>query len=79
MSKVKFIWDGKEYEVGQEVGGKTHIVLPNRKVLQPHVWWCGMNGPAILHLKEIQHHLEHAPLGEIAEHFNNAALAHEVD
>lgn len=79
MSIVKFTWKGKEYGVKPAVASKEHIVLPNRKVLKPTVWWCAADGPTIMHLEEVVHHLEHAPVGEIAEHVGNAILAHEVE
>ena len=78
-NEIRFVWNGKEYSVKPEVAGKKHIVLPNRKVLKPTVWWCGFGGPSIMHLEEVKHHLEHAPVGEIAEHVGDAIFAHEAD
>jgi len=79
VSDIHFNWNGKEYAVKATVYQKEHIVLPNRKVLRPISWWRGATAPRIMELVEVVHHLEHAPVGEIAEHVGNAILAHEVE
>ncbi len=76
---IRFTWNGKEYEVKAAAYGKDYIVLPNRKVLRPIGWWKGATLPVLLEMEEVKHHLEHAPVGEIAEHMGNAILAHEAD
>ena len=75
MSEVRFFWNGKEYEVKLSVWKKDYIVLPNRKVLRILPLLKNLS----LQVEEVTNHLEHAPLGEIAEHFGNAILAHEAD
>lgn len=79
MSDIQFKWNGKEYTVKKAVYQKDYIVLPNRQVLQPTVWFRGATAPQLLEMKEVLHHLEHAPVGEIAEHFGNAILAQYLD
>lgn len=75
MSEIRFTWKGKEYEVKANVWKKDYIVLPNRKVLRVLPWLKDLS----LQVEEVENYLEHAPVGEIAEHFGNAILAHEAD
>lgn len=72
MKKIEFTWKGKEYHVSKKT---DHIVLPNRTVIKPK-WFRDPLG--FVAADEVNHHLEHAPVGEIAEHVGNAALAHEA-
>lgn len=75
MSDIQFTWNGKGYEVKPHVWQKDYIVLPNRKVLRILPWLSNLS----LQVEEVTHHLEHQPVGEIAEHFGNAILAQEQD
>ncbi len=75
MNKIEFKWGVTMYEVQTNVSDKKHIVLPNRKVLKVKTRWDGMNGLIIKKLEEVHNPLQHAPLGEIAEHFDNAVIA----
>lgn len=75
MKEIRFSWNGKEYEVKPHVWQKDYIVLPNRKVLRILSDLSNLS----LQVEEVVHHLEHAPVGEIAEHMGNAILAHEAD
>ena len=77
VSDIQFSWNGKEYTVKKEVYKKDFIVLPNRKVLR--AIGLGTFPPNLNGLEEVIHHLEHAPVGEIAEHMGNAILAREED
>lgn len=79
MSDIHFTWNGKQYAVKAAAYQKDYIVLPNRKVVRPVSWFRGATTPHLLEVEEVKHHLEHAPVGEIAEHFGNAILAHEAD
>lgn len=74
MKEIRFTWNGKEYEVKAHVWQKDYIVLPNRKVLRILPWLHNLS----LQVEEVENHLEHASIGEIAEHFGNAILAHEA-
>jgi hypothetical protein len=76
---IRFTWNGKEYEVKKTAPQKEHIVLPNRKLLRP-IGWSFEHGlpPSLLKAEEVEHHLQHQSLGEIAEHYNGI-MAHEVD
>ena len=69
---IDFKWKGKTYHVGKKT---THIVLPNRTVIKPK-WFRDPQG--FVTAEEVTHHLQHASLGEIAEHVGNSALAHEA-
>ena len=78
VSEIQFAWKGKQYTVKGTALGRKYIVLPNRKVLRPTHWLTGI--PVVLGAaEEVAHHLEHASIGEIAEHMGNAILAYEVD
>jgi hypothetical protein len=79
VSDIHFSWAGRNYIVKAHATGKEHIVLPNRKVLRPVGWLFDGGTPQLLKADEVIHHLEHASVGEIAEHFGNAILAHEAD
>ena len=79
MSDIHFDWAGKKYTVKAAAYNKDYIVLPNRKVVRPTEWWKGMGYPVLLKVEEVTHHLEHQSVGEIAEHFGNAILAHEAE
>lgn len=69
---ITFTWKGKEYHVSKKT---QHIVLPNRTVIKPK-WFRDPTG--FVTADEVTHHLEHASVGEIAEHVGNASLAHEA-
>lgn len=75
MSEIVFIWKSKEYHVNGRAAGRKHIVLPNRTVIRPR-WF--RDPPGFVSAEEVAHHLQHASLGEIAEHVGNACLAHAV-
>ena len=78
MRDIIFIWSGKSYVVKPDAFNRRYIVLPNRKVIKPVAWACGT--PLMLDSAvEVAHHLEHASVGEIAEHMGNAILAREHD
>lgn len=69
---IIFTWKGKEYSVSKKT---AHIVLPNRTVIKPQ-WFRDPTG--FVTADEVTHHLEHASVGEIAEHVGNASLAYEA-
>lgn len=77
MCDIQFKWNGKEYTVKKAVYQKDYIVLPNRQVLKSS--GLGTFPPNLHGMEEVAHHLEHAPVGEIAEHFGNAILAQYLD
>lgn len=79
MSEIEFTWKGKKYSVKQAVYTKDYIVLPNRQVVRSTHHSRTGTPSKLSNLEEVVHHLEHAPLGEIAEHVGNAILASEVD
>jgi hypothetical protein len=79
MSEVEFTWKGKKYTVKQAVYTKDYIVLPNRQVIRSTCHSRSGSPARLSSLEEVPHHLEHAPVGEIAEHMGNAILASEVD
>lgn len=78
MSEIKFVWNGREYTVSAKVLGRKHIVLPNRKVIRP-TRWLKADPPVLSEAQEVVHHLQHASLGEIADHVGDAILAHESE
>jgi DNA-binding transcriptional ArsR family regulator len=75
VSEFQFTWGGKSYQVKTSAWQKDYIVLPNRKVLRILPWLKNFS----LQVEEVVNHLEHQSIGEIAEHFGNAILAHESD
>lgn len=75
MSDIHFNWKGSEYHVNGRAAGRKHIVLPNRTVIRPK-WF--RDPPGFVCAEEVSHNLQHAPVGEIAEHVGNACLAHAV-
>lgn len=75
MNDIEFKWKGKTYHVSAKASGRKHLVLPNRTVIKPK-WFRDPPGFALA--EEVKHNLQHAPVGEIAEHVGNAALAHEA-
>lgn len=79
MSEVPFTWKGKRYTVKSAVYQKDYIVLPNRQVVRSTNHSRSGSPSKLSRLEEVPHHLEHAPVGEIAEHMGNAILASEVD
>lgn len=77
MKDIHFTWRGKTYGVKANAVNKDYIVLPNRRVIQPLGW---LEDPVCFIVAiEKEHPLEHASIGEIAEHMGNAILAHEVE
>lgn len=71
MDRISFTWNGREYTVKKEAVGKEFIVLPNRKVLRVTSWDDKT-------VEEVNNNLQHASVGEIAEHMDGA-LAQEAD
>lgn len=75
MKELQFSWKGKEYTVKVQAASRKHIVLPNRTVIKPK-WFRDPVG--FVTAEEVPHNLNHATLGEIAEHVGSACLAHEA-
>jgi len=73
VREIEFTWKGKKYNVSKKA---EHIVLPNRTVIKPK-WF--RDPPGFVAADEVAHHLQHAPLGEIAEHVGNATFARPVE
>ncbi len=78
MSEIQFTWKGKQYIVKSAAYNKDYIVLPNRKVLG-QLKWVEVSPPQLELAEEVAHNLEHASVGEIADHMGNAILAHEAE
>ena len=76
--EIAFSWNGTQYTVKAEASGRQYIVLPNRQVIRPLRWLSGV--PVQMHsAEEVAHPYEHAPIGEIAEHFDNSIMAQYAD
>ena len=75
---ITFSWKNKQYTVKESILKKRYIVLPNRSVIEPMTWIIGPPHK-MWSAQEIDHPLEHARPGEIAEHFGDAVLATEVE